>query len=164
MVSIFSCAVLDHDLSSFISNSRDPGLELKNLKGTALVANAAAGYWSQDTAYVCMAGTHKWLFGLGVVWTVLFCVGFPAAMAAVLYKNRNDLEETKARGVGGFLKPLVGGFEAARGRFCNRMCVQRGQVSRRPRSAREAKGRPAPGLPARAAAPPSAHLRGEHER
>ena len=33
-------------------------------------------------------GPMKMLLGLGVVWMVVFCVGFPLAMAAVLWRRR----------------------------------------------------------------------------
>ncbi|KAI8472522.1 MAG: hypothetical protein J3K34DRAFT_519707 [Monoraphidium minutum] len=92
VVSIFACTKLDADWSSFKTSNGDAELDLLADAG-ALTASAASGYWDQDTHYVCMEGPHLWLFGLGVVWVLGFCIGFPAAMAVVLFRNRKRLEE-----------------------------------------------------------------------
>ena len=109
-MSIFACTHLDTNKTQFTGNNLS---ELANLKG-ALIANSPDGYWDQDTHYTCMAGTHRWLFGLGIIWVVCFCVGFPVAMAVVLYRNRDRLEDT-----------TVGGCGAARRRGAGRGAVRR---------------------------------------
>lgn len=59
----------------------------------ALAAAAAAGYWNEDTAYVCYTRAHAWLAGLGALWMAGFCIGFPLAMALALWPVRARLEE-----------------------------------------------------------------------
>ena len=94
VVSIFACTQLDSGQGkrAFMASAVDANSELKGL-GTALLAAAPTGYWNQDTAYVCLAGAHFWLFVAGVVWAVLFCIGFPVAMAAALYFVRRRLDD-----------------------------------------------------------------------
>jgi hypothetical protein len=100
VVSIFSCTVLDADLAPFKATAGYKVALEVGRKG-ALVAGAAGGYWNQDTAYQCYSGAHAWLAALGGVWGVLFCLGFPVAMAAALWRERKRLDDLEVRAPGG---------------------------------------------------------------
>ena len=56
------------------------------------VANATAGYWVSDMSQACYQGWHRvWALALGVPATLIFCVGVPLGMGALLFSNRAKL-------------------------------------------------------------------------
>lgn len=96
VISIFACTPLDANLRPFLGTAAAAAAAAVAPKG-ALVASAPAGYWNEDTAFVCRTGDHAWLTALGAVWMAAFCVGFPIAMAAALWRVRGKLEEQEVR-------------------------------------------------------------------
>ncbi|GBF89398.1 hypothetical protein Rsub_01970 [Raphidocelis subcapitata] len=102
VVSIFSCTVLDADLQPF-SGQITAAVARAVAPTGALAAGARGGYWSSDTRLLCRAGQHGWLAAAGGVWMGLFCLGFPAAVAAALWRRRARLDDPDVELRYGFL-------------------------------------------------------------
>ena len=105
VVSIFSCARLDADLApSAATRAGEVARHFAALprEDSPLAASARAGYWAEDTAYTCYAGAHRWLAALGGAWMAWFCLGFPLATAAALWRQQRRARRRRgAKGTGG---------------------------------------------------------------
>ena len=92
VVSIFACSLLDADLQPF-SGQIAAAVARAVAPTGALAAAARGGYWNSDTRLVCWTGQHGWLAAAGGVWMAAFCLGFPAAVAAALWRCRRRLDD-----------------------------------------------------------------------
>jgi hypothetical protein len=68
------------------------------------IATAPFGYFVQDMQQACYQGWHLgWSLGLGVVCTLMFCVGLPASLLWYLRRNRQRLNDPAFQAHFGFL-------------------------------------------------------------
>jgi hypothetical protein len=71
------------------------------------VANARNGYWQYDMQQACWQGWHRdWALGLGLPFTLVFCVGVPVGIVLLLCRNRAAHEDVNFRKYCGVLYRL----------------------------------------------------------
>jgi hypothetical protein len=62
------------------------------------VANAPHGYWQFDMQQACWVGWHRaWALGLGLPFTIVFCVAVPLSIVLLLWRNRAKHEDVNFR-------------------------------------------------------------------
>jgi hypothetical protein len=71
------------------------------------VANARNGYWQYDMQQACWEGWHRaWALGLGLPFTLVFCVGVPVGIVLLLWRHRAEHEDVSFRKYCGVLYRL----------------------------------------------------------
>ena len=83
-LSFFVCLLLDEEHFSW--------------EGEVATATARFGYWVYDMQQECMADWHRvWALWLGIPCVVIFCLGVPLAIVALLVANKARLYEPAFR-------------------------------------------------------------------
>uniref|UniRef100_A0A383W5C9 Right handed beta helix domain-containing protein n=1 Tax=Tetradesmus obliquus TaxID=3088 RepID=A0A383W5C9_TETOB len=71
------------------------------------VARARHGFWQFDMQQACWEGWHRaWALGLGLPFTLVFCVGVPVGIVVLLWGHRANLDEVGFRKYCGVLYRL----------------------------------------------------------